>query len=210
MDAEANSLTSASLLGRVGCLPTDQSAWEEFVDRYGPKVYSWARHRGLPTADAEDVTQNVLLKMASCLQQFEYDPTRSFRGWLHTVTKNALNDFLGQSMRRMDVAAGGSVVLSRLNGVEAREDLFERLGNAFDAEVLEQAKAGVRLRVTPERWRAFEMTAFEGVAAAAVAEQLQMKVATVYTAKSQVQRMLQEEVRCLESSRALDRSTRRE
>ena len=206
MNAEQDSLTSASLLGRVSTIPADESAWGEFVDRYGPRVYGWALRRGLPHTDAEDVTQDVLLKMASHLRRFRYDASRSFRAWLHTVTKNALNDFLGQSMRRLDVASGGSVVLSRLNGVEAKEDLLQQLGDAFDAEILEQAKTRVRLRVTPERWRAFEMTAFEGATATVAAAQLGIKVATIYTAKSQVQRMLSDEVRYLESGRAADRS----
>ena len=36
--------TSASLLC-LGHRPSDQAAWEEFVDRYGGKIYSWCRGR---------------------------------------------------------------------------------------------------------------------------------------------------------------------
>jgi RNA polymerase sigma-70 factor (ECF subfamily) len=42
------------------------------------------------------------------------------------------------------------------------------------------------------------LTAFEGMHGTAVADRLHIKVATVFKAKSKVQRMLQEEVRRLE------------
>ena len=35
------SVTSATLLLRLGQRPSDQAAWEEFVDRYGGMIYSW-------------------------------------------------------------------------------------------------------------------------------------------------------------------------
>jgi len=31
------------MLLRLGQNPSDQAAWEEFVDRYGEKIYSWCR-----------------------------------------------------------------------------------------------------------------------------------------------------------------------
>ena len=57
---------------------------------YGPKVNGWCRRRGLQAADAEDVTQVVLLRLARALRTFTYDPSRTFRGWLRLVTQHAL------------------------------------------------------------------------------------------------------------------------
>ena len=58
--------------------------------------------------------------------------------------------------------------------------------------------ARVRLRVQPHTWEAFRMVALDGMSGAAVGERLGMKVATVYVARSKVQKMLQEEVRRLQ------------
>ena len=52
----------------------------------------------------------------------------------------------------------------------------------------------VRLRVEPRTWDAFQLLAIEGRSGAEVAQRLQMKVATVFVARSKVQRMLREEV----------------
>src|SRR5437762_7758750 len=76
------SRTSPTLLGRLRTDPADQAAWGEFVARYGPKIYGWCRQWNLQETDAQDVTQNVLFRLLRRLQAFEYDPARSFRGWL--------------------------------------------------------------------------------------------------------------------------------
>jgi RNA polymerase sigma-70 factor (ECF subfamily) len=60
----SDSLTQVTLLGRLQRAPSDQAAWQQFVDRYGRQVYRWCRHWKLTEADAEDVTQMVLLKLA--------------------------------------------------------------------------------------------------------------------------------------------------
>ena len=89
MHENTESRTSASLLARLRQAPADQEAWAEFVDHYGPKVYGWCRHWRLQEADAQDVTQDLLLKLAGKMQDFAYDPARSFRAWLKTLARHA-------------------------------------------------------------------------------------------------------------------------
>jgi len=190
------SLTSATLLGRLRQVPMDQAAWAEFTERYGRKIYGWCRQWNLQAADAEDVTQIVLLKLAAKMQTFLYDPAKSFRAWLKTVTRNAWNDYWAGRSRV--AATGGSQAVELLQTVEAREDLVRRLDDEFDRELLEEATARVRLRVRPRTWEAFERTALQGQSGAEAAKELGMKVATVFVAKSKVQAMLQEELRKLD------------
>ncbi len=65
MPAEDSQLrTRASLLLRLRAGPDDQAAWQEFVARYGPLIYGWCRHWRMQPADAEDIAQSVLLKLA--------------------------------------------------------------------------------------------------------------------------------------------------
>ena len=56
----------------------------------------------------------------------------------------------------------------------------------------------VRPRVLPHTWDAFRLTAIEGCSGAAAAAQLEITVDRVYGAKSEVKKMLQEQVRKLE------------
>ena len=88
-----DSETRVTLLGRLQRDPTNQTAWGEFVEHYGRRVYDWCRKWKLQDADAEDVTQTVLLKLADKMKTFAYDPQRSFRGWLKTVAHHAWVDY---------------------------------------------------------------------------------------------------------------------
>jgi RNA polymerase sigma-70 factor (ECF subfamily) len=191
--------TSITLLERLGREVTDQQAWAEFVRRYGRQIYRWCGRWKLQEADAEDLTQNVLVRLHARLRTFRYDPAQSFRAYLKTLTHYAWCDLV-QGNRRPGAGSGDSAVLDRLQTVEARDDLVRRLDEEFDQELLAEAAERVRRRVEPHTWEAFRLTALEGLSGAATAEQLGMKVVTVFKAKSKVQKMLQEEVARLGAS----------
>jgi RNA polymerase sigma-70 factor (ECF subfamily) len=197
-DGALNSHTSVTLLALLRQMPPDQAAWAQFSERYGRKIYAWCRQWNLQEADAEDVTQTVLVKLAEKMRTFEYDSTKSFRAWLKTVARHAWSDFWAS--RKAVVAAGGSQALELLQAVEARDDLLRRLEDEFDRELLDEAIARVRLRVTPRTMEAFKRTALQGQSGAEAGQALGMKVATVFVAKSKVQKMLQEELKKLEAS----------
>jgi RNA polymerase sigma-70 factor (ECF subfamily) len=189
--------TRLTLLDQLRQDPSDQAGWDEFVECYGRHIYRWCRQWKLQDADAEDVTQDILVKLTQRLRVFAYDPSRSFRGWLKTVAHHAWRDF-DDSRRRARRAAGASQVQELMLTLEAREDLAQKLEEAFDLELLEAAKVRVRLRVAPHTWEAFRLMAFEGLPVVEVAGRVQLQVAMVYVAKSKVQRMLQEEIGKLE------------
>jgi RNA polymerase sigma-70 factor (ECF subfamily) len=190
-------LTSTTLLGRLRQEPTDQAAWGEFVRRYGPVVYGWCRRWRLQEADAEEVTQAVLVRLADKMRTFAYDPAKSFRAYLKTLARYAWCDFL-EAGKQPGAGSGGSGMLKLLETVEAGDDLAQRLNEQFDQELLAAAQAQVSRRVEPHTWEAFRLTALEGLAGADAAARLGMKVATVYKAKSKVQKMLREEIARLE------------
>ncbi len=100
--------------------------------------------------------------------------------------------------RRAQAVAGDGQVWELLQSLEAREDLVQKLQEAFDHELLEAAKVRVRLRVAPHTWEAFRLLALEGLPVVEVAATVHMQVAMVYVAKSKVQKLLQEEIRKLE------------
>jgi RNA polymerase sigma factor (sigma-70 family) len=197
MPSANDSGTRISLLGRLRRDPSDQAAWAELVAHYGGKIHAWCLRWGLQEADSQDVTQDVLLKLAKAMENFSYDPTRSFRAWLKTLTNHALSDFL-QGRPRLAQGSGDSQVFDTLNSVEARTDLLQRLEEEFDRELLEVAVTRVRLRVAPQTWEAFRLTALEGLSGAEAAERVPMQVAQVFVARRRVQNMLQEEVKKLE------------
>jgi RNA polymerase sigma-70 factor (ECF subfamily) len=189
--------TRITMLTRLRQEPSDQASWEAFVERYGRHIYRWCRQWKLQDADAEDVTQTILMKLTQKLRAFAYDPARSFRGWLKTVAHHAWRDF-EDSRRHRPSAASDSQVQELLLTLEAREDLAQKLEQVFDLELLEAAKVRVRLRVAPHTWETFRLLVLEGLPVAEVAARVHLQVAMVYVAKSKVQKMLQEEIGKLE------------
>ena len=197
MNGPSASQTSPTLLVRLRRTPTDEAAWQEFCRRYGARILLWCRQWHLQEADAQDVTQTVLLTLAERMRSFDYDPAGSFRGWLRTVTLNAWRK-LAARQHRAGAGSGDSVVDRLLQTVAARDDLVAKLEEEFDRELLEQAILRVRLRVEPHTWDAFRLVALEGHSGAEAAARLGMKVAAVFVAKGRVQKMLREEIDLLE------------
>src|ERR1700758_5358810 len=104
---EQSPATRASLLIRLRD-PHDKEAWGQFVRLYAPVIYGFARKRGLQDADAADLMQDVLRSLATALGRLDYDPVRgTFRGWLFTVTRNKVFNFLDKRGRR-EQATGDS------------------------------------------------------------------------------------------------------
>ena len=192
-----SSFTSVTLLGRVRDL-SDQQAWKEFVRCYTPRIFSWCKQNSLQDQDASDVTQEVLLKLVQAMQQFEYHPDRgSFRGWLKTVTSNAVRDLARRKSSTEVTGEGAELWLQQLSTPDSIDTLATKIEAGYREELLVEAEARVRLRVKPLTWQAYQLST-DGAAAPEIAERLHVKVADVYVAKSRVLKLLRETVKQLE------------
>jgi RNA polymerase sigma-70 factor (ECF subfamily) len=197
MAQDQPSTTSVTLLGRLHHDPTDQAAWRDFVARYGPKILQWCRRWHLQEADAQDVAQDVLLKLHGRMATFSYDASGSFRAWLKTLTHHAWRDLV-DDRRRAGIGTSDTRMAALLNNLAASEDLAGNLQEEFRRELLDRALARVKARVPSPTWDAFRLTALEGFSGAAAADRLQMRTAQVYRASSKVKKRIQEEVQWLE------------
>jgi RNA polymerase sigma-70 factor (ECF subfamily) len=195
MPADREADTSLTLLERLQKNPDNRQAWHLFIQRYQPRIHRWCRDWGLQDSDADDVAQEVLAKLFAALRKFRYDPSRSFRAWLKTVTQHAWSDFVSARLR--DLGQGASRFEQMLGSAEARSDLEQELVDAFDRELLEIAMRRIKNRVKPATWDAFHLTAVEGLSGSDVARRLEIPVGHVFVAKHRVQKMLQEEVQSL-------------
>jgi RNA polymerase sigma factor (sigma-70 family) len=202
MDRPQLSRTGVTLLGRLHQNPNDQEAWNQFVERYGPKTYRWCLKWGLQPADADDVTQDVLLKLAKRMNAFTYDSAGSFHALLKLMTDQAVHDHFAE--RRRGVAGSGDTQeLERLQSQEARQDLHARLAEEYDLELLQIAEERTRLVVGPQKWQAYCLMEKEGLSGAETAARLGMPVATAFTACSKARAQLKAEVRKLQTNEAL-------
>ena len=80
----------AALLVRR-CVAGDAAAWEEIVQRYHRRIYNICyRFTGSGT-DADDLTQEVFIKMYRTLNTYEAE-RGAFMTWVTTMTRNLLVD----------------------------------------------------------------------------------------------------------------------
>jgi RNA polymerase sigma-70 factor (ECF subfamily) len=99
--------TSAMFLSQLRD-PKNDDAWTKFHEMYGPGIRACCLRRGFSQQEAEDLSQEVLIKIVMAMPNFEYDRSKRFRNWLSTVIKNAALDFREKKERRKDAAAGGT------------------------------------------------------------------------------------------------------
>lgn len=193
MSADDSPLTSASLLVRLRD-GANNGAWREFTTLYGPVIYGFARKRGLQDADAADVMQDVLRSVSGAIGRLDYDRRQgTFRGWLFTVTRNKVYNFL--SARRIRPQSSGDTTTNRLlashptanDGADEWEVEYQRRLAAIAME-------RIKNEFQPNTWRAFQLVAVDGLPVAEVARQIVMSVGAIYVAKSRVLARLKDEV----------------
>jgi RNA polymerase sigma factor (sigma-70 family) len=165
----------------------DHEAWTQFVDLYAPLIYDYARQRRLQDADAADLTQLCLRRFAASVGRLEYDPQRgSFRGWLFTLVRNMLRDFLDRPLS-FQQGSGDARVHNLLESQTVSEpDEAAEWDREWRRNMFAWAAEQVRPCVQEATWQAFWKTAVENKSGHDVAAELGLSVAAVYLAKSRV------------------------
>jgi RNA polymerase sigma-70 factor (ECF subfamily) len=185
---------TSSLLG--GIKESQEEAWARMSLLYAPLVYLWCRQTGLQASDADDVVQEVLRTVASRVGQFERNRAEgSFRGWLRTITRNKLGDFIRADRRRQQVA-GRRIVPEDFSATN--DSKSESAGEGATDEtrfVFNRVLKLIRTKCEEPTWRAFLRVVLDGASPRDVAEELNMSVESVYQAKSRVLRRIRDELR---------------
>lgn len=190
--ADSAETTDPTLLQRLSLIPSDETAWRQFIQRYGKKIHAFCVRWGLQGADAEEVTARVLLKLVKKLRNYRYDSRRSFRGYLHAVTRNSLRDYHHERTRAgLAVGADDRIALLLENQV-AREELSDLLNRQFDLELMERALDSIRGEISERDWEVFRLLTLEGLPGEAVAKSWNLPTAHAYVIKGRVLKRIQQ------------------
>lgn len=174
--------------------PANRDAWDAFTLLYRPVIYRLARGRGLQDADAEDLTQQVLLSVSRAIPDWQRQPNTRFRHWLSRIARNAILNTLTRGGRGLGV--GGSDFLQSVNNLPNRtSDLESQLEYEYQRQLYRRAAEIVRDSVNEDTWLAFLHTVVEGESTAAVAARLGKTIGNVHAARSRLMRRLQIVVR---------------
>ena len=183
--------TRASLLLRLRD-PHDEDAWRQFVDLYAPLVYGYARRQGLQTADAADLSQEVLRVVVGAIGRLDYDPGRgAFRNWLFTVVRRKLSNWRRSRQSRPDGVAG-ALGPNAVEQCPVPDPLQADWDVEWERRVFAWACEQVRGGVRDATWQAFWRTAVDGRPAQEVADELGLTLTRVYNARSRVFARLKE------------------
>ena len=72
--------------------PSNRRAWEEFTELYQPVIFRIAVAKGMQHADAQDLSQQVLLAVSSAIGRWEKRPDGTpFRNWLSAARRQTNN-----------------------------------------------------------------------------------------------------------------------
>ena len=169
-DSEDTVLISGLLSGlSPSGLSERSAAWAAIVAEHSARVYRLAYRLTGNRQDAEDLTQDVFVRVFRSLDSFE---PGNFVGWLHRITTNLFLDRARRAARiRMDGFAEGAE--NQLLGSHVLpEDAVHDAG--FDPDV-EEALASL-----PEKFRvAVVLCDIEGLSYDEIADVLGVKVGTV-------------------------------
>lgn len=166
-------------------------AWDQFSARYAPIIGSFARRLGAKPQDVDDVVQDVLLGFFLKSPTFVYDPAKGrFRGYLKVCTYRALQKRVGQAAKLNG---------KPLDAIDPEEMAVEQVWNdVWEQQQLRLALEEVRDTMGQSKtFRAFEMYVVFDQPAQSVADKLDMHLNSVYRAKEQITRLLQEKVALL-------------
>lgn len=161
------------------------------VEIYTPFIQRWARRHGIQSADADDITQEVLTEMLRRLPEFEHSGrTGAFRRWLGLIVFHRI---VGFWRSRKPDPVGSATAPNLLELEDSNSDLSRQWDAEHDIHVMQRLLTLLEPEFTATTWQAFRRVAIENLPPAEVATGLGLSVNAVLLAKFRVLRRLREE-----------------
>jgi RNA polymerase sigma factor (sigma-70 family) len=149
--------------------PWTPPSWDEVVRDHSARVYRLAYRLTGNVPDAEDLTQEVFVRVFRSLSS--YTPG-TFEGWLHRITTNLFFD-MARRRQRIRFEGLGDDAAGRLSGDEPTP------AQAFDARHLDGDVQQALAALAPEYRAAVVLCDIEGLSYEEVASTLGVKLGTV-------------------------------
>jgi len=183
----------------------DDGSWQDFFDTYWHLIYRTAIKAGLNEEEAQDVVQETLVSVAKNIADFKRDPSHGpFKGWLlHTARWKITDQF-----RKRPAQPKPAVPKSPPSETATEEPVPNTEHPGFEAiwdeewhnNLMSAALEKVKQKVSPQEVQIFDLCVLRGVPVKKVATTLDLKLWKVYFAQKRVSRLLQKEIKRLESA----------
>ena len=170
----------------------DPLAWEDFFERYWPTIFGFARRRGCSEHTAEEIVQDVMLKVFRQRDVFHYDRGRGrFRDWLGAVVRNQVAELRRSPAQRIRPVGGESAAVDEADVSDAQtpDELWQQ---TFENSLLLVMLDVVRRESNPRDYLAFELYSLRDLKASEVAKITGLSRNVVYKAHRKVLARLQQ------------------
>jgi RNA polymerase sigma-70 factor, ECF subfamily len=188
--------TRPSLIARVKDL-TDAESWSEFYQFYQPLLMRYLRHLGMKEDTANDVIQDVFIRLLHALPSFELCGARGrFRSYLWKLTYSALVD----RARRVKVRQQAEeewVKRFKVGDESGSRRLKYELDEINRQRFLEMSLPRVRSVASPTAWTCFEERLIHDRPASTIAAELGISVNAVFVYASRVLKMVRHQCTAL-------------
>lgn len=170
----------------------DQKAFTDLVGQYKKKVYYLAYDITGDHHEAEDISQEVFMKVYRALKRFRRDSKMS--SWLHQITVNASIDFL----RRKSAKPAKS--MAELDNLSTQEEFMGSSSQGFDpvrsteSSQIQNRIAQAIQKITPKERAVFVMCHYNGLKMNEAAETMNITVGTVKSLLFRAIRKLRKEL----------------
>lgn len=184
MNANTNPDTRASLIARVRDLGNGD-AWKEFASIYEPVILRFIQGHGLQSADAEEISQEVLSRVVNSISSWNGGGQQStFRGWLYRITRNLTIDFLRKRKSELAKAVGHDGGMNQIPDSESSASC--EFQAEYEKQIFHWAAEKLKPTFKAANWQAFWLSTVEGLPIEEVAQRLSMECSAIYVARSRI------------------------
>ena len=171
-----------------------QEGWREFFDLYWMFIYRSALRKGLGESEAEEVTQETMVRVARAMPGFRYDRKRgSFKGWLSRIVGNVIIDHYRKAKARPDGMPAAEAWRGEPDAKAVEADLERIWDEEWTRNLMDLALKGTRNRVSLREYQIFHLHTIQGHSATETAELAGVSAGRVYVAKLRAGRVFRKE-----------------
>ena len=175
----------------------DKKSWQEFDGMYRKLVYGYSRRSGLSHEESEEVTNDVFVRVAKTIQEFESNPDKgSFRGWLMNLAHWRVTDKFRSRPRDAQaphrVAPGDrTATIERIQDPHCEDDLWDK---EWQERLLDTAFERIGRRTQAKHLQIFELHFRQHWSVVRISRAMNINPAAVYLINHRLTKQLTAEV----------------
>jgi RNA polymerase sigma factor (sigma-70 family) len=172
----------------------DEKSWAELVEVYRRYIYSVIRSLEVSEHDADDIIQQVFIKLWDKLPGMDPSEIIRFRSLLARITKGCTIDFIRKRSTQAEKLkeAARDETLNYLNAIQLPE-IDQIAEQRWELFLSNMALDNVESQCSAKAISVFRMS-LNGISAQEISDELELEISSVYRLKTRVKNQLIQEI----------------